>query len=71
MFCTFPNLPIICLVYMQQLLKGTQCHSNTRAATFTVKTGRLLLLDLPWASYVYRLDCEVKQPSTEKATLNR
>ena len=42
MCCMFPNLPIICLAYMQQLLKGTQYHSSTRAAAFTVKTGRLL-----------------------------
>ena len=32
-------------------LKGTQCHLSTRAAAFTIKTGRLLLLDLPWGSY--------------------
>ena len=36
--------------YMQQLLKGTQCHLHTRAAAFRVNTERSLVLDHPWAS---------------------
>ena len=33
--------------YMQQLLKGTQCHLHTRAAAFRVNTEGSLVLDHP------------------------
>ena len=67
MCCMFQNLPIICLVYKQQLLKGTvsfeykSCciHSKNRKV---IATGSSL-------GKLYRLDCEVQQPSTEKATI--
>ena len=45
----FPNLPTICLVYVHAAtIKGITV--SFRSAAFGVKTGRSLLLDLPWAA---------------------